>query len=296
MATQRSVRFISDGQACRGDLYTPNGDAPFTTVVMGHGFGLTRECGLAPFRDAFLQAGYAVFQFDYRHFGDSEGMPRQLLLPGKEVADWHAALACVRSQDEVDGRRIVLWGTSFGGGLVTTVAARDPGVAGIIAQCPMMDGLASVLEVVRYAGPSQALKLTAMGLWDSGQALLGQGPKLIPSAAKPGELAAMSSSDAYDGYTALIPEGVPNKVAARIALVLPLFRPVSKAARVACPALIQICEKDTVAPVSAAEKAAAKMPLATVKRYDIGHFDIYQGEHREQSIADQLAFLEEITA
>lgn len=291
MSTMRELRFVSDGQSCRGDMYLPEGDGPFLTVVMGHGFGLTKACGLEPFRDAFLQAGYAVFLFDYRHFGESEGMPRQLLMPNRQVADWQAALACVRKQQEVDNQRIVLWGTSFGGGLVTAVAAREPGLAGIISQCPMMDGLASVLEVVRYAGVAQALKMTGLGLWDVISSLLGLGPRMLPSAGKPGELAAMSSHDAWDGYTALMPEGVPNEVAARIGLVLPLFRPVTQAAKVTCPALVLICETDTVAPASAAEKAAAVMAKPTVKRYPIGHFDIYQGEARDISLVDQLEFL-----
>ncbi|MCG8392769.1 MAG: alpha/beta fold hydrolase [Pseudomonadales bacterium] len=291
MSTMRELRFVSDGQSCRGDLYLPEGDGPFLTVVMGHGFGLTKECGLSPFRDAFLEAGYAVMLFDYRHFGESEGMPRQVLLPHREVADWQAALACVRKQQEVDNQRIVLWGTSFGGGLVTAVAAREP-VAGIIAQCPMMDGLASVLEVIRYAGIGQALKMTGLGIWDVLSSAVGAGPKTLPSAGRPGELAAMSSHDAYEGYTALMPEGVPNEVAARIALVLPLFRPVMQASKVTCPALVLICETDTVAPASAADKAAAAMAQPTVKRYPVGHFDIYQGEARDISLADQLAFMQ----
>ncbi|MGB1466927.1 MAG: alpha/beta hydrolase [Alcanivorax nanhaiticus] len=293
MSEMRELRFVSDGQSCRGDLYLPEGEGPFLTLVMAHGFGLTRECGLAPFRDAFLAAGYAVFLFDYRHFGESEGVPRQVLLPNREVADWQAALACVRKQPEVDNNKIVLWGTSFSGGLVTVVAGREK-VAGVISQCPMMDGLASVLEVVRYAGIGQALKMSGLGLLDLASSALGMGAKTLPSAGHPGELAAMSSADAWDGYTALMPADVPNEVAARIALVLPLFRPVAVASKVTCPALILICETDSVAPAGAAEKAAAAMANATVKRYPVGHFDVYQGEPREISLADQLAFLESL--
>lgn len=101
----------------------------------------------------------------------------------------------------------------------------------------------------------------------------------------------MSSADAWEGYTALMPDHVPNEVAARIALVLPVFRPVASASKVTCPALILICETDSVAPASAAEKAAAAMANATVKRYPVGHFDVYQGDAREVSLNDQLAFL-----
>ncbi|WP_101675319.1 alpha/beta hydrolase [Alloalcanivorax mobilis] len=295
MNTGQRVRFLSAGQACQGDLYLPEtGDgAPRATVVMAHGFGLTRECGLAPFRDAFLAAGYAVFLFDYRHFGDSEGVPRQLLSPARQVADWQAALHALRGRAELDNERLILWGTSFAGGLVTAVAAREPRVAAIIAQCPMMDGLASVLEVIRYAGLDQGLKLTGLGLLDQARALIGMEPLYIASAGRPGEAAAMTSDDAFQGYTALMPEGVPNRVAARVALVLPLCRPVREAARVGCPALIQICENDTVAPTAAADRAVAAMPAARVRRYPVGHFQVYQGAARQRSIEDQLQFLAE---
>jgi len=158
----------------------------------------------------------------------------------------------------------------------------------------MMDGLASVFEVIRYAGITHVMKLSAHGSLDVGRALLGMSPHYIASAGRPGDVAAMTAEDCYDGYLALIPEGVPNKVAARISTMLMTFRPVSEAHKVNCPALILICEKDTVAPVAAAEKAAKKMKQAEVRRYEMGHFDIYQGEDREKTITDQLAFLKKV--
>ena len=36
---------------------------------------------------------------------------------------------------------------------------------------------------------------------------------------------------------------------------------------------------------------ANRAPLAEVKRYPIGHFDIYLGEWHERAVADQVAFL-----
>ncbi len=292
MLSKQEMSFESQGVVCRGDFYRPDtasGDVP--CVVMGHGFAAVRDAGLAPFVEAFVATGYAVFVFDYRHFGNSDGEPRQLLVPAREVEDWLAAIAFVRNLDGVNAGAIALWGTSFGGGLVTSAAARDGGVQAIIAQCPMMDGAASVQAVIGYAGISQALKLTAHGVFDMVRGLLGMAPHYIQSAGRPGEVAAMSAADCYDGYMALMPAGAPNRVAARIAATLMLFRPVTQASKVTCPALILVCERDTVAPVSAAEKAAARMARAEVKRYPVGHFDIYQGEARALSLADQLAFL-----
>lgn len=181
--------------------------APVPCVIMGHGFAATRECGIAPFAEAFANAGYAAVMFDYRHFGASGGEPRQLLVPSREVEDWLSAIAFVRKLDGIKSDAIALWGTSFGGGLVTVAAARDGNVQAIIAQCPMMDGLASVFEVIRYAGIAQVMKLSAHGALDITRSLLGMSPHYIASAGRPGEMAAMSAADCYDGYLALIPEG-----------------------------------------------------------------------------------------
>ena len=292
MFTRTDLAFTSHGVTCKGYLYMPSeAKGPVPCVIMGHGFAATREFGIAPFAEAFANAGYAAFMFDYRHFGASGGEPRQVLVPSREVEDWLSAIAFVRKLDGIKPDAIALWGTSFGGGLVTVAAARDGNVQAIIAQCPMMDGLASVFEVIRYAGIGQVMKLSAHGALDITRALLGISPHYIASAGRPGEVAAMSAADCYDGYLALIPEGVPNQVAARIAATLMTFRPVTEAHKVTCPALIQICEKDTVAPVAAAEKAAKKMKQAEVRRYEMGHFDIYQGEDLEKSVGDQLEFL-----
>jgi pimeloyl-ACP methyl ester carboxylesterase len=81
------------------------------------------------------------------------------------------------------------------------------------------------------------------------------------------------------------------QLTARTGLLMMQFRPLRDAPRVKCPALIQICEHDAVAPVAATERAAARMPRAEVVRYPIGHFDVYVGADFERSVRDQLAFL-----
>jgi cephalosporin-C deacetylase-like acetyl esterase len=79
MANRLDVEFPSDGQLCRAWLYLPEGTGKYPVVVMGHGLGCIREMGLNAFVEHFCAEGYAVLAFDYRHFGASEGEPRQLL-------------------------------------------------------------------------------------------------------------------------------------------------------------------------------------------------------------------------
>ena len=292
MALMEEHRFKSQGVTCVGRLHrqdeTP---AKRPCVVMGHGFGATQDAGLQPFVDALVAADFAVFTFDYRHFGESEGQPRQLLVIRREIQDWLAAIDTARSLPGVDPERIALWGTSLGGGLATSAAARDGRVRALVAQCPMMDGMASAMAVLGYAGTGYMARLAGHGLLDLLRGAVGAAPHYIPSAGSPGQIAAMSAEDALDGYLSLMPEGAPNKVAARITTRLMFYRPVTEAQRVQCPALIQICDRDTVAPAEAAARAVRKMSDAEERHYDVGHFDIYHGQPRERVLADQIDFL-----
>jgi fermentation-respiration switch protein FrsA (DUF1100 family) len=63
--------------------------------------------------------GWNVFCFDYRGFGRSDGRPSR---PGT-VADARGAIDYVRSRDDVDGSRLVLFGQSLGGAIGIVAAA-----------------------------------------------------------------------------------------------------------------------------------------------------------------------------
>lgn len=258
---------------------------------MAHGFGGTREAGLVPFAERFAEAGFAALVFDYRHFGASDGQPRQLLSVRRQLQDWAAALACARSLPGVDPRRVVAWGTSFSGGHALVAGARDGNVAAIICQCPMMDGLAASRALVGYAGFGQLLRLLGHGLADLAAAA-GGGAHYVPNVGRPGSLAMMSSPDAEPGFRAMAPPGFDYRIAARVGLTLWSYRPLLYAPRVRCPVLLLVCERDSVAPVVAAEAVAQRLGAqATVRRYPVGHFDIYNGPAFQQSVADQIAFL-----
>jgi dienelactone hydrolase len=298
MSTQRQdVEFGSQGTICRAWLYRPPAAAaaPAPCIVMAHGLGGTRDAGLEPYAEKFATAGYAVLLFDYRHFGASDGEPRQLLSIGRQLQDWAAAIAYARSLPGVDPAQIALWGSSFSGGHVIVAAARDGKVAAVSAQGPMMDGLAAALNLVSYGGVGALLKLSAAGLLDQARGLLGLSPHYVPLIAAPGQLAAMSSHDSVSGYGSITPPGWRNQMSARLALHLAGYRPIRYAGRLPCPVLILVCGRDSVAPAKAALATARKAgSRAELKEYDIGHFDIYTGEGFARSSADQLAFFNRV--
>ncbi|MCW8873395.1 MAG: alpha/beta hydrolase [Xanthomonadales bacterium] len=290
MSFSRSeISFESAGQHCRGWLYLPVAAGPHPVIVMAHGFGAVKEMGLDAYAERFAQAGYACLVFDYRHFGASDGEPRQLLDIDSQLQDWASAIACARGRDELDQERVVLWGTSFAGGHALVAGARDGSVAAVISQCPFTDGPASV-RVMEFR---VLLRVSWLALRDAVGSLFGRAPVLVPSAGEPGSTAMMTAPDVVPGYLGLVPDGFEfrNEVAARIALHVLFYRPGRSAAKLQCPVLFCVCDADSVAPTGATLSHAARAPRGEIKRYPEGHFDIYTGEPFERVTTDQLEFL-----
>lgn len=287
---REDVAFPSGDERCAAWLYTPVGEGPFPVVVMAHGLGGTRVQRLDAFAERFQAAGYASLVFDYRHFGDSTGEPRQVIDVHRQLEDWNAALRFARAEQRFDPRRIVVWGTSFGGGHAIATAAANPDVAAGIAQCPFTDGLASGLALP----PLTSLKVVAKGIADVVGARLGRDPVYVPAAGKPGDTALMTAPDALPGVLALQPPDVEfhNAAAARIALQLVRYFPGRRAKDVQVPLLVCICDGDTVAPAGATRRHVARAPKGEIKHYADGHFDIYVGEAFERVVGDQIAFLQ----
>ncbi len=69
----------------RGSSGVERGGARASSVVMAHGFGATRRCGLDAFAERFQKAGLHALQ------------------------DWDSAIAYARGRDHVLADRIALW-------------------------------------------------------------------------------------------------------------------------------------------------------------------------------------------
>jgi dienelactone hydrolase len=286
---RKDVRFRSGDAECGAWLYLPEREGPGPAVVLGHGLGAVKEMRLDAYAERFAAAGYAALAFDYRHFGASGGEPRQLLDIPRQLEDWAAAVEHARGLPEVDPDRVAVFGSSFGGGHAILTAARDPRLAAAIAQCPFTDGLASAPTL----GPVSTVKVTALGVRDELSRLRGREPVRVALAGPPGSAALMATEDAAPGFLGLVPEGVDftNAVAARVGLRIALHRPGRATPKIACPIMFCVCDRDSVAPAKATLRHAARAPRGEVRRYPIGHFDIYTGEDFERAVADQVDFL-----
>lgn len=292
MDEREDLGFDSGGLRCAAWLYRPEGDGPHPCVVLAHGFGGTREGRLGAFAEHFRDAGMAALVFDYRHFGDSEGEPRQLVSIARQLDDWRAAIAFARTLEGVDPERIALWGTSFSGGHVVGLAAADDRIAAVVSQAPFADGLSTLAA----AGPKESARLTVGGVLDGIAALRGAAPHRIPIVAPPGQGGAMTQPGSYEGYRSLFDDPdaeFRNEVCGRVALTLATYAPARKAASVRCPLLVLTVPDDAVTPPAAARRMAERAPQGT--HVDLGeghgHFDVYTGELFERGVAEQADFL-----
>ena len=288
--SRKDVSFKVKGTSISAWLYVPEDlSAPVPCIIMGHGFGGTKDMIMESYALRYQEAGFAVLAFDYRHFGESEGEPRQLLLISYQLEDYTGAIAYARGLDEIDPARIALWGTSASGGYGIVIAAKDKNIACVVAQCPGLDQRASEQMFRKKLGIGHILRLFVHGQRDMGRSRLGLSSHKIPIVGKPGTMAFFPISDAYEGYRKVVSKNFINEVCARVILRSHGYRPDKHIQNVRCPVLIQICDYDSLAPIRAeTEKELSK--YAEIKHYPIGHFDIYTGENFEKSVSDQIEF------
>ncbi|MFM2418594.1 MAG: hypothetical protein RL385_3317 [Pseudomonadota bacterium] len=287
------LHFISHGTRCAAWWYVPDTDGRHPFVVMAHGFGATREMGLDAFAQRFCAAGFCVLAFDYRHYGASEGSPRELLSVAKQREDYRAALAFAKTRPEADPERGALWGTSFSGGHVLALSAENLGVRAVVAQVPFTSGLHTALSFPTGI----ALRMSARGLADLAAAALGLPAAYLPVLGKLEDFALMPGAEVEAGYRSIVPPGAEaaggwrNRAVARIALLGAFCEPREAIPRSRVPVLLTLGTRDTLTPAAHALRAALGNRLVDARSYEAGHFDFYRGPLFERAVKDQCDFL-----
>ncbi|MCC2639568.1 MAG: alpha/beta hydrolase [Moraxellaceae bacterium] len=285
--------FIADGDACAATLHVPEdtGARQLPGILMVGGWGSVQQALTAPFVHRFVAAGYAVMEFDFPGWGTSGGWPRQDINPWRRVRAANAALAHLKSQPQVDANRIVLWGTSFGGGHVVDLAAQHPDLYGAIIQVPMLDGVATV----RAAPLRRLVQFIGYGIAGF---LRPDAAIHIPTVARQGEFGSMDRDNAWEalqlGLEAQGGRKYVNRVTARSLLTMGLYRPWTRLKDVRVPMLIVGATRDTVAPFVADKVRRVANPHLQVVQIDADHFDPYFEPYFPNALKPQLSFLSEV--
>jgi fermentation-respiration switch protein FrsA (DUF1100 family) len=290
-AVRRDLRFPCGDAQCAAWLYLPAAQAP-PVVVMAHGFAGTRDVALPWFAERFARAGIAALVFDYRHFGASGGLPRQIVDPARQLDDWRSAIAWAREQPHLDGRRLALWGSSLGGGHALTVAATEP-VTAVVAQAPLVDS--TVEGEATFFGIGWLARLLLSGWGDLIASAYGGAPLTIAAIA-PGDGVGMIADDAaFAAFTKLEP-GAPsyrNAVAARSIFLFDDYNPAASGPTAGMPILLIASPEDRFAPYAAVEAYASRSPQVRIVPFTGDHFDVYSPPAAEQAASAAVEFLRE---
>lgn len=282
----RSATILSEGSRLAAEVFAPKAakeNQALPTIVMCHGWGGVAQ-QLRPEAVAFARSGYLVVSFDYRGWGASEGKllttkplargkpgepftaevteVREVVDPLDMTTDLQNAVHWVHGEKQCDPKRIGLWGTSYSGGHVVYVAARDPRIKATVSQVPGMDSRFVLIGAGRGQTMTEATKRTR------------------------GEL----------GYPSPGAVAVGNLRGAPIRERLMNYAPVEDAGNApSCAMLFIIAGKEELFDnrdhgVKAHERAKGPKKLITIP--NITHYGIYN-EAREQAQKEAIAWFNE---
>jgi uncharacterized protein len=283
----------SDGTRMVGDVYRPAGlskDEKLPAIIFCNGTGGTKDGTGSRLGPMFAQHGFIFLSFDYRGWGTSDSklmlvdqMPA-LDANGEALArvkpirwqmdfadqtyDIRSAISFFVGEPNVDPNRIGIMGSSYGGGLVTWVAANDPRVKCLVAQVPGMAAgrTAAALKASYALATKQARGETEPVPMETGK-LTGKMEKFAQMRRNPAK-------------------GIG-------------FSPIESADKISAPTLIVVAEKDELIDNDANGKAVydivkskGSVPVAYHVIKDIGHFDVYN-KGMPEAFALELKWYEE---
>lgn len=282
--TEKDVTFYSDGVACGARVFFPDGFDPekkTPAIVLAHGWTGTAE-SLLKYANRFAARGYVAMGIDYRGWGASDGfvstikrsktgdatrfteteakilIKRTRLIPWKQVEDIRNAISYIQGEPGVDRNRIGLWGSSYAGGHVLTVASLDSRVSTVVSQVPGING--------RPEGP---IRLSDAWLQDAiRRARTGQGAEFRTGYSQPRMVDVETQQKAAEYRPMHRVEYIPEHVAV----------------------LFQIAENEELINNERSARRAFSLLKGERKNLieysGIGHFDIYIEDHFERAVTD----------
>lgn len=128
--TVRKVRFRNQYQmTVVGNLFTPKGldrDTAHPAIVVGHPMGAVKEQSANLYATKMAEQGFVSLSLDLSFWGESDGRPRQAVLPDVYAEDFSAAVDYLGTRRFVDRERIGVIGICGSGSFVISAAKLDP--------------------------------------------------------------------------------------------------------------------------------------------------------------------------
>lgn len=283
----RRLTFESEGETLVGNLSVPSAGEPAGVVIAVGPLTSVKEQAAGTYARALAERGYAGLAFDYRHFGESGGEPRQFESPEANVEDIRNAATALLDDERLRDLPVYGLGICFGAGPMVRAVAEDSrfrafaGVAGVYT-----DGAKTRESMGDAYGARIERGRAAERRWrETGEA------ETIPAVAPDGGDVAMPLREAYEFYGT--PRGqVPNYVngyaVQSLAYSLP-FDVRGAADTIEAPVLV-VHSEQALAPGLAREfYAAVRSPKRDLWLRSEGQIDFYDDPRLIAPAADAVA-------
>lgn len=122
---EERVVFEVDSVDVVGVLRVPVGQSSSAALVFAGPLTSVKEQTTGHYAMAMAARGFVTLTFDHRHFGESEGMPRQYAHPNRKVEDFRGAFGFLERRPEVHPDRIGAVGICAGAGFLAPAVAGD---------------------------------------------------------------------------------------------------------------------------------------------------------------------------
>lgn len=265
-------------------------------IIMAHGFSATKEMHLAGFAETFQRAGMNVLVYDNRNLGHSGGEPRGEIDPDQQIADYRDAITWVQGLETVDEARIGVWGSSYSGGHVLVVAAKDKRVKCVVSQVPLVHGLENAQRLIRSDHWSDLRNGFAA---DRAGRLKGEPPMRLPVVGeKEGDPCALPTSDSrtfFQGLSDANRGAWINEITLRSVELFTEYEPGNWVAQIApTPLMLVVGRDDHLTPADLTLRAYENaMEPKKLLMLDCAHFEAYTGGPFEISAPAQCAWFAE---
>jgi fermentation-respiration switch protein FrsA (DUF1100 family) len=131
-AMKSKIEFDRDGVTLVGNLFTPENfdeNGHYQAVIVQGSFSSVKEIMAGTYAEKFAKQGFVALSFDYAHYGESGGQPRQLEVPAEKLADLKAAVTYLLNLPYVDAVGMV--GVCTSASNATYLAAADSRLKGL---------------------------------------------------------------------------------------------------------------------------------------------------------------------
>src|SRR4051812_1116778 len=138
---KRRINFDRDGLNLVGNLFTPetfDENGRYQAVIVEGSFSSVKEQMPGTYAQKFADQGFVALAFDYGHYGESAGEPRQLESPAEKLKDLQAAVSYLIGLPYVQA--VGMLGVCTSGGNAAYLGAAEPRLGALATAAAFLPG------------------------------------------------------------------------------------------------------------------------------------------------------------